>query len=124
MTEDEWLDDLRHLPDETIIQLHFGLQEKIKKHYKLRESGSNLQKAIALCEQQIALSPLTLEAMKRKHQEEVNEYRRVTGKTHPAPDFYYPSHYGYKQLFAILKKQKNLEKLAEMKVKHDKEGWK
>ena len=78
MTEDEWLDGLRHLPDETIIQLHFGLQEKIKKHYKLRESGSNLQKAIALCEQQIALSPLTLEAMKRKHQEEVNEYRRVT----------------------------------------------
>lgn len=124
MTEDEWLDGLRHLPDETIIQLHFGLQEKIKKHYKLRETGANLQKAIAFCEQQIALSPLTLDAMKRKHQEDVNEYQKMVGKAHPAPDFYYPSHYGYKQLFAILKKQKNLEKLAEMKVKHDKEGWK
>ncbi|CNF58195.1 hypothetical protein [Yersinia similis] len=123
MNEDEWLDGFRHLPDEIIIKLHFELQEKIKKHYKLRDVESNLQKAISLCEQQIALSQLTLDAMKREHQRGVNEYYKITGMTHPAPDFYYPSHQGYKQLLVILKKQKNIERMVEIQAKHDKEGW-
>lgn len=55
MTEEEWLEGLRGLPDDVILKIHFDLQEKIKKHYKLREAGKNLEKAIHFCQQQIAL---------------------------------------------------------------------
>lgn len=42
MTEEEWLEGLRGLPDDVILKIHFDLQEKIKKHYKLRDTGKNL----------------------------------------------------------------------------------
>lgn len=65
MTEEEWLNGLRGLPDDVILQIHFDLQEKIKKHYKLREAGKNLEKAIHFCQQQIALAPLAMSALKK-----------------------------------------------------------
>lgn len=65
MTEDEWLEGLRGLPDDVILKIHFDLQEKIKKHYKLRDTGKNLEKAIHYCQQQIALAPLAMSAMKK-----------------------------------------------------------
>ncbi|VEC04857.1 Uncharacterised protein [Klebsiella pneumoniae] len=65
MTEEEWLEGLRGLPDDVILKIHFDLQEKIKKHYKLRDSGKNLEKAIHYCQQQIALAPLAMSAMKK-----------------------------------------------------------
>jgi hypothetical protein len=68
MTEEEWLNGLRGLPDDVILQIHFDLQEKIKKHYKLRDTGKNLEKAIHYCQQQIALAPLTMSALKKTQQ--------------------------------------------------------
>ncbi len=123
MTEEEWLDGLRHLSNGHIIQVHFELQEQIKKHYKLRSQGNHLQKAIALCEQQIALAPLAMKALKAKHQADVEEYRSVMGRQHPNPDFYYPSHHGYRQYAIILRRRKDLGKLAEIEEKRVLEGW-
>ena len=58
MEHKEWVDKLRWLSPEQIVQVHFGLQEDIKKFYKLREEGDNLARAEHLCEQMIALSEL------------------------------------------------------------------
>lgn len=123
MTEEEWLDGLRHLSNDQIIQAHFELQEQIKKHYKLRAQGNHLKKAIALCEQQIALAPLAMKALKEKHQADVEVYRSVMGRPHPNPDFYYPSHYGYRQYAIILRRQKKLDKLTDIEEKRELEGW-
>jgi len=126
MTEGEWIDGLRHLSDEKIVQLHFGLQDKIKKHYKLRAEGSNLKKAIELCKQQIALAPLTSDAMKRQHEanwEEVNAIKRKNGiATHTWP-FELPAHHGYRQYAIILRKQKDFDTLELIESKRKSEGW-
>lgn len=126
MTEGEWIDGLRHLSDEKIIQLHFGLQDKIKKHYKLRAEGSNLKKAVELCKQQIALAPLTSEAMKRQHEakwEELNAIKRKSGMaTHIWP-LELPAHHGYRQYAIILRRQKDASKLIEIEAKRKAEGW-
>ena len=42
MDHKEWVDKLRWLSPEQIFQVHFGLQEDIKKFYKLRGEGDNL----------------------------------------------------------------------------------
>lgn len=126
MTEEEWLDGLRGLPDSVILKVHFDLQEKIKKHYKLRDTGKNLQKAIHFCQQQIALAPLTARAMRNKHEEdweEVNAIKRANGFSTYVFPFELPSHHGYKQYAIILKKQKELDKLAELLAKKESEGW-
>ncbi|CAM7982926.1 hypothetical protein ISO70_10695 [Morganella morganii subsp. morganii] len=111
MTEEEWLDGLKNLPDDVILDIHFGLQEKIKKHYKLRDKGDNLNKAIHFCEQQIALSSRAMKAMK-------NNPAMYNGS-----EFFAPSHYGFKQYSVILKKRKELEKLSEITEKMKREGW-
>lgn len=111
MTEDEWLDGLRGLPDAVILQIHFDLQEKIKKHYKLRETGKNLEKAIHYCQQQIALGPLAISALK-KNQAMYNEGQ-----------FFAPSHHGYRQYATILKKKKEFDKLERLLDKKKREGW-
>ncbi|QKZ96213.1 hypothetical protein HWQ14_00055 [Enterobacter cloacae] len=36
MDHKEWVDKLRWLSPEQIVQVHFGLQEDIKKFYKMR----------------------------------------------------------------------------------------
>ncbi|MGP7753339.1 hypothetical protein [Klebsiella pneumoniae] len=92
MTEDEWLEGLRGLPDDVILKIHFDLQEKIKKHYKLRDSGKNLEKAIHYCQQQIALAPLAMSAMKK------NPGMYDNGQ------FFAPGHHGYRQYAALLNK--------------------
>lgn len=111
MTDNEWLDGLRGLPDEAILKLHFSLQEKIKKHYKMRDKANNLNKAIEYCKQQIALSPLAISALKR------NQAMYNDG------EFFAPSHYGYKQYSVILKKKKDLDELDRIKKKMINEGW-
>ncbi|HDS5482038.1 TPA: hypothetical protein QH236_004460 [Serratia liquefaciens] len=123
MTEEEWLDGLRHLSNEQILHVHFELQEQIKKHYKLRAQGTHLKKAIALCEQQIALAPLALKALKEKHQSDLEAYRYIMGKPHPRSDFYYPAHHGYRQYAVILRRQKDFDKLAQIEAKRKLEGW-
>lgn len=126
MTEGEWLDWLRHLSDDKIIQLHFGLQEKIKKHYKLRAVGDNLNKTVELCKQQIALAPLTSQALRRKHDErweELNTIKRKNGMaTHVWP-FELPAHHGYRQYAIILRKQKDFDTLDVIESKRKSEGW-
>ncbi|WP_447879824.1 hypothetical protein [Serratia fonticola] len=123
MTEEEWVDGLRHLSDEQIVQAHFGLQEQIKKNYKLRAQGNHLKKAISLCEQQIALSPLTMKALRAIHKAECDEYRALIGRDSPGSEFYPPSHHGYRQYAVILRRAKNFEKLAEIEAKKKSEGW-
>lgn len=111
MTEEEWLDSLRHLSHDQILNAHFSLQEQIRKHYKLRADPKHLKKAIALCEQQIALSPLTLEALKS------NPAMYSNG------EFHYPAHYGYRQYAVILRRQKDFDKLEKIEHKRKTEGW-
>ncbi|WP_036983091.1 hypothetical protein [Providencia alcalifaciens] len=111
MTEEEWVDSLRWLPDEEIIKLHFSLQEKIKKHYRMREKGGNLNRAIEFCKQQIALSSLAISALKK------NENMYHDGV------FFSPSHHGYKQYVVILKKNKDLGEISRIRDKMLEEGW-
>ncbi|MGQ5983229.1 hypothetical protein [Serratia marcescens] len=121
MTEEEWLDGLRHLSHDQIIQVHFGLQEQIKAHYKLRAENKHLKKAIVLCEQQIALAPLAMKALKAKHEANLEEYRSVLGDVDR--EFYYPTHHGYRQYAVILRRQKDFDKLAKIEAKRKLEGW-
>lgn len=121
VTEEEWLDGLRHLSYDQIIQVHFGLQEQIKAHYKLRAENKHLKKAIALCEQQIALAPLAMKALKAKHEANLEEYRSVLGDVDR--EFYYPTHHGYRQYAVILRRQKDFDKLAKIEAKRKLEGW-
>ena len=123
MNEEEWLDGLRHLSNDQIVQAHFGLQDKIKHHYKLRAKGDNLQKAIHLCQQHIALAPIAMAALKAKHDEDIEQYRKVTGREPPRSDFYSPGHHGYRQYAVILRRQKEFDKLAELEEKKKSEGW-
>lgn len=122
----EWRDKLSWMSNEQLIQAHFSLQEQIKKHYKLRDVGNNLKKAISLCEQQIALSPMVMKAMKEKHRadwEAVSEVNRAMGRQTSMPEFYAPAHHGYRQLCVILKKQKKPEEAAKLELQRDSEGW-
>lgn len=108
----EWVDGLRWLSADQVVDLHFKLQEQIKKHYKLRAEGKNLEKAAQLCEQQVALAELALPALKQKWE---GDFKGV--------EFYAPAHHGYRQLITIMKKQKNLDRVAELEAKRNAEGW-
>lgn len=111
MAINKWIDDLRWLSIDQKVQIHFDLQEKIKHHYRCRDEGDNLQRTIHLCEQSVAFAELALPALKEK-------WARDFGG-----DFYPPSHYGYRQLIIIMKKQKNLYRVSELERKREKEGW-
>ncbi|GAB2931331.1 hypothetical protein [Hafnia psychrotolerans] len=122
----EWLGKLKGLSSEQLIKTHFGLQEKIKKHYKLRGEGNNLKKAISLCEQQIAMAPLVIKAMRDKHHEDLkvlSEINRNISEPDISDEFYAPAHHGYRQLCVILRKLKQFERVAELEVKRNAEGW-
>lgn len=122
METKEWVDRLRGLPDEVIIQLHFKLQEDIKRHYKLRDEGDNLDIAIMRCEQQIALAELTMPAMKSKHRREAVEYKKITGMKSPLV-FHAPAHHGYRQLMVILRRRGDQQRIDELERKMKREGW-
>lgn len=123
MTEDEWLDGLRHLTDQQKLDVHFGLQEQIKKYYKLREDPKHLKKAIELCRQQIAFAPLALKALKSAHEQRVSDYHVYLKKPHPNPSFTPPRHHGYYQYGVILRKQKDFDTLEKIEAKRALEGW-
>lgn len=123
MNEEQWLMGLNHLSFEQVIQVHFGLQEKIKEHYKKRATGDNLNIAIELCKQQIALSSLALQSLKKKHEISVLEYESLTNKKHPSPEFFVPRHHGYTQYRAILKKSKKFTDIEELDNKMRGLGW-
>lgn len=106
-----------------IINHHLSLQEEIKKQYKLREKPENLKNAIELCEKSVAISGLVIEAMKKKHRAECDEYARATGRLSPNAKFYYPKHSAAAQLKVILKKQGNTEQIAYLNEKMQREGW-
>ncbi|MEP9179705.1 hypothetical protein ABKT77_13130 [Enterobacter cloacae] len=118
----EWVDGLRWLSDEQIVDLHFQLQEKIKEHYKKRDIGDNLERAIQFCEQHVALAELALPALKAKHNKQAAEYEALTGSKSPV-EFYAPAHHGYRQLITIMKKSKQLHRVAELEAKRRSEGW-
>lgn len=108
----EWVDGLRWLSADQVVDLHFKLQEKIKRHYKVRAEGDNLAKAVQLCEQHVALAELALPALKDKWD---RDFKGV--------EFYAPAHHGYRQLITIMKKRKNFDRVAELEAKRDSEGW-
>ena len=122
MESQNCLDKMKLLSNEQLIKTHFALQEKIKKAYKLREEGSNLTKSINLCEQQIAIAPMVIKAMREDHEEGMRQ-AKARGASVIANEFYPPSHHGYRQLCIILKKSKQFEKVAELQAKRDGEGW-
>lgn len=112
MDVDEWLEGLRGLSVDEKVQVHFNLQEQIKHHYRLRDKEDHLQRAIQLCEQSVVFAKLALPALKKKWQRDF-----------PGVDFCVPAHHGYRQLITIMKKQKNLVRVAELEKKRDREGW-
>ncbi|EJF31732.1 MULTISPECIES: hypothetical protein [Enterobacteriaceae] len=118
----EWIDGLRWLSAEQVVDVHFKLQEKIKVHYKLRADGNNLERAIQLCEQHVALAELAFPALKEKHEAQAREYEELTGRRYPS-EFYVPSHHGYRQLIAIMKKRKDFERVKQLEEKRRLEGW-
>ncbi|WP_449575976.1 hypothetical protein [Lelliottia nimipressuralis] len=122
MDTKEWVDGLRWLSDEQIVDLHFKLQEKIKEHYKKRDVGDNLERAIQLCEQHVALAELAFLALKGKHYKQAAKYEALTGSKYPA-EFYAPAHHGYRQLITIMKKWKQLDRVARLEEKRHSEGW-
>lgn len=122
MDTKEWVDGLRWLRDEQIVDLHFQLQEKIKEHYKRRDIGDNLERAIQFCEQQVALAELAFPALKAKHNKQADEYEALTGSKSPV-EFYAPAHHGYRQLITIMKKRKQLDRVAQLEAKRRSEGW-
>ncbi|KLG18613.1 hypothetical protein [Enterobacter kobei] len=122
MDTKEWVDGLRWLRDEQIVDLHFQLQEKIKEHYKMRDIGDNLERAIQFCEQQVALAELAFPALKAKHNKQADEYEALTGSKSPV-EFYAPAHHGYRQLITIMKKRKQLDRVAQLEAKKRSEGW-
>lgn len=122
MNKKEWVDGLRWLNHHQIIDLHFKLQEEIKKHYKLRDSGDHLERAVQLCEQQVALGELAFPAMKKKHAEQAAEYEAVIGKKYSV-EFYAPGHHGYRQLITIMKKRKDFNRVCQLEKQRDDEGW-
>ncbi|EMM2809403.1 hypothetical protein RYG55_004412 [Klebsiella oxytoca] len=105
-----------------IIDLHFALQEEIKRQYKLRKNKENFNNVIKLCEKSIAISSLVIEAMKKKHKAECNEYARFTGRISPLK-FVYPNHYAAGRLSGLLRKQGDLDQVAYIENKMAREGW-
>lgn len=122
MDTKEWVDGLRWLSDEQIVDLHFKLQEKIKEHYKQRDVGDNLERAIHFCEQHVALAELAFPALKAKHNKQASEYEALTGSKYPA-EFYAPAHHGYRQLITIMKRGKQLDRVTQLEEKRRSEGW-
>lgn len=122
MDNREWVSSLRLLNFEQIIDLHFKLQEKIKKHYKLRGVGNNLELAIQLCEQHVAMAGLALPALKEKHNAAAREFESSIGKKYPVA-FHAPGHHGYRQLIIIMKKRKDFHRVQELEQKMALEGW-
>ncbi|VDZ84359.1 hypothetical protein U0026_16810 [Kluyvera intermedia] len=122
MDKKEWVDKLRWLSGSQVIDLHFKLQEEIKRHYKLRDIDDNLERAVQLCEQQIALGELSFPALKEKHDNQAAEYEELTGKKYYM-EFYAPAHHGYRQLISIMKKRKNFERVNELEEQREREGW-
>lgn len=106
-----------------IVDLHISLIKEIKAQYKLRANPVNLENTIALCEKSIAISALVIEAMKRKHRNQCDEYARVTGKLSPNSKFCYPGHHPAHQLCVILRKQGNIKRAKEIEAKMKREGW-
>lgn len=123
MTEEEWLDGLRHLTDQQKLEIHFGLQEQIKKHYKLRADPRHFNKAIELCRQQIAFAPLALQALKSAHDQRVSDYQEHIKKTYHDSEFKPPRHHGYRQYAIILRRQKDFDTLKAIESKRKSEGW-
>ncbi|HCL6635301.1 TPA: hypothetical protein R6W46_004383 [Citrobacter freundii] len=111
------------MTNKEIIDLHFTMQEEIKKQYKLRANPKNLQNAISLCEKCVAISGIVIEAMKKKHRADCDEYARIFGRLSPNSKFYYPSHTAARQLCIILKKQGNANQIAYIEDKMAREGW-
>lgn len=122
MDTKEWVDGLRWLSSEQIVDLHFKMQEKIKEHYEKRDTGDNLERAIQFCEQHVALAELAFPALKAKHDKQAAEYEALTGNKYPA-EFYPPAHHGYRQLITIMKKRKQLDRVAQLEEKRLSEGW-
>ena len=98
--------------------MHFKLQEKIKEHYKKRDTGDNLERAIQFCEQHVALAELAFAALIGKHDKQAAEYE----SKYPS-EFYAPAHHGYRQLITILKNSKQLDRVMQLEAKRCSEGW-
>ncbi|HEM7855903.1 hypothetical protein I5373_08530 [Citrobacter koseri] len=111
------------MSNKEIIDLHIAMQEEIKKQYHLRDNPENLQNAISLCEKCIAISGIVIQAMKKKHRADCDEYARVTGRLSPNSKFYYPNHYAAYQLCTILKGQGDVNQISYIEDKMISEGW-
>lgn len=99
-----------------IVNLHFDLQNLIK-------DATNPDQSISLCEKAVAISGLVMNAMKKKHRAECDEYARTMGKLSPNSKFYYPNHYAAGILCKYLRSLHKDERAYEIELKMNSEGW-
>lgn len=95
----------------------------VKTEYKLRANADKLNNAIALCEKSVARSGIAMEAMKKKHNADCNEYARFIVAISPNSKFYCPGHYAANQLVIIFRKQSKTEQSKEVEAKVAAESW-
>lgn len=93
-------------PHEQVLDRHFALQDEIRANYRKRDDAPEfLEKAIAACEQQIAMAEETAAAF------------RKDGFT-PLP-----SHVGFMQLAIFREKQKDFEEAIRISKLAKKQRW-
>ncbi|ECD2968485.1 hypothetical protein EXQ18_09700 [Salmonella enterica subsp. enterica] len=107
------------MDNKEIVDLHFALQKEIQKQHHAK----NIENAITLCEKAVAISSLVMNAMKKKHRAECDEYARVIGRLSPNSKFYYPNHYASNLLCKHLRSQQKSNMADEIEDKMLKEGW-
>jgi hypothetical protein len=70
----------------------------------------------------VALAELAFPEFKAKHKKQVEEYEALIG-SNSSVDFYASTHHRYRQLIAIMKERKQLERVAQLETKMHKAGW-
>ena len=66
MTEEEWLEGLRGLPEDVILKITLTFKRKLRSTINCAILAEP-REAIHYCQQQIALAPLAMSAMKKNH---------------------------------------------------------
>lgn len=120
MTSDirEKLAKIAFLDCEEIVDLHFTMQEEIKRLFANHDTDA----AVDLCERAVTISSIVMLSMKKKHIRQTDEYARVIGSLSPQ-QFVYPNHYAASRLVKIYSDSSDVEKLSELQNKMNTNGW-
>lgn len=114
----EKLAKISFLDCEEIVDLHFSMQEEIKRLFANHDTDA----AIDLCERSVAVSSIVMLSMKKKHIRQTDEYARVIGSLSPQK-FVYPNHYAASRLMKIYSDKGDASRLSDLQNKMNTDGW-